>query len=122
MNWTKTLLAVVGCSLVLLAGCGPEVQTQSQSQTQTSATAVDPDEQLAAQVQAALAGASDLPTGLSVEVADGVVMIAGALACEDCGGNRTPGNVGTIQQSLGTVVRAVPGVTEVRFDLDYAND
>lgn len=30
---------------------------------------------------------------------------------------RTPGNFGTVQQSLGAVVRAVAGVREVIFDL-----
>ncbi len=101
-----------GIVCLLLAGCGPE-----QGDT---LPALDADRDLAARVQSALASASDLPPELSVEVSDGVVLISGALACEDCGGNRTPGNIGTIQQSLGTVVRAVPGVTEVEFQLNYS--
>lgn len=76
------------------------------------------DEELAVQVEAALATASDLPAGFEVEVAAGVVTITGSLACDDCGGLRTPGGIGTVQQSLGAVVRAVPGVEAVEFALD----
>ncbi len=108
------LSALFACGLLLFAGCGPQ---------QTGAELAPGDDQaLAGRVQAALESASDLPPELSVEVDDGVVIISGSLACENCGGNRTPGNIGTIQQSLGTVVRAVPGVTEVRFQLDYTNE
>ncbi len=103
-------LAALGLACLLLVGCGPEQGN----------TAPDADRDLAARVQAALESASDLPRELSVEVTDGVVLVSGSLACEDCGGNRTPGNIGTVQQSLGTVVRAVPGVTEVEFQLDYS--
>ena len=46
----------------------------------------------------------------------------GEVVCEDCGGMRTPGNIGTVQQSLGGVVRAVPGVMRVDFDLSYGSD
>jgi hypothetical protein len=49
----------------------------------------------------------------------GVVSVSGSLSCEDCGGLRTPGNVGTIQETLGAVVRAVPGVDSVQFSLAY---
>lgn len=111
-----SLPVLLTCGLLLLAGCDPQ-----QSGAVTSPGS-DTDLVLAGRVQAALESASDLPRELSVEVTDGVVLISGALACEDCGGNRTPGNIGTIQQSLGTVVRAVPGVTEVRFQLDYTNE
>ena len=76
------------------------------------------DEELAVRVEAALATASDLPAGFEVEVAAGVVTITGSLACDDCGGLRTPGGIGTVQQSLGAVVRAVPGVEAVEFALD----
>ena len=108
------LLALFTCGLILLAGCGP--------QQSGADPAPDADRELAGRVRSALESASDLPPELSVEVTDGVVLISGALVCEDCGGNRTPGNIGTIQQSLGTIVRAVPGVAEVRFQLDYTND
>ena len=76
------------------------------------------DEELAIRVEAALATAADLPAGLEVEVAAGVVTITGSLACDDCGGLRTPPGLGTVQQSLGAVVRAVPGVEAVEFALD----
>lgn len=110
----RLLALLFTCGLLLLAGCGP--------QQSGAGPALDADRELAGRVQSALASASDLPPELSVEVTDGVVLISGALACGDCGGNRTPGNIGTIQQSLGTVVRAVPGVAEVRFQLDYTNE
>ena len=57
-----------------------------------------------------------------VEVNEGIVLISGSMACEDCGGLRTPGNIGTVQQSLGGVVRAVSGVMRVDFDLSYPSD
>lgn len=57
----------------------------------------------------------DLPQGLQVTVTDGRVMLTGSLECENCGGNATPGTSDTIQQSLGAVVRAIPGVADVQF-------
>ena len=114
MRRSRRLPVLFACGLLLFAGCGP--------QQSGAGPAPDTNRELAGRVQAALESASDLPPELSIEVTDGVVLISGALACEDCGGNRTPGNIGTIQQSLGTVVRAVPGVTEVRFQLDYSNE
>ena len=79
-----------------------------------------PDEALRARVEAALAGAADLPAdSLTVEVRDGIVTLTGSVLCDACGGNATPGGAGTVQQSLGAVVRAVPGVTSVRFALRY---
>jgi len=69
-------------------------------------------------VTAAIAAASDLPReGFSVSVNEGVVRVSGSLLCDDCGGLRTPGGEGSIQQSMGAVIRAVPGVAEVTFDL-----
>jgi hypothetical protein len=55
-----------------------------------------------------------------VQVQGGVVTLSGSVVCEGCGGNATPGGAGTVQQSLGAVVRAIPGVTELRFQLRYA--
>ena len=79
-----------------------------------------PDEALRARVESALAGAADLPAdSLTVEVRDGIVTLTGSVLCDACGGNATPGGAGTVQQSLGAVVRAVPGVTSVRFALRY---
>ena len=75
------------------------------------------DDRIQSQVESVIARASDLPTGLMVEVNQGVVSVSGSLDCENCGGMRTPNNLGTIQQSLGAMVRAVPGVTKVEFSL-----
>ena len=79
-----------------------------------------PDVALRARIEAALAGAADLPAdSLTVAVRDGIVTLTGSVLCDACGGNATPGGAGTVQQSLGAVVRAVPGVTSVRFALRY---
>lgn len=78
------------------------------------------DTALAARVTAAIENASDLPDGtLNVDASDGVVRISGSVACESCGGMLTPGGVQTVQQTLGAVVRAVPGVERIEFDLAY---
>ncbi len=75
---------------------------------------------LKARIEAALVGASDLPAdSLTVEVSDGVVTLSGSVVCEECGGRRTPNGSGTVQQSLGAVVRAIPGVARVEFKLRY---
>ena len=71
---------------------------------------------------AAVVNASDLPPGFDVQVSEGVVQIKGSVICDECGGMRTPGHIGTIQQSLGGVVRAIPGVMRVDFDLSYGPD
>jgi len=71
------------------------------------------------QVASAIASASDLPAqNLTVSVDGGAVLVTGSLECENCGGMRTPGGEDTIQQSLGAVVRAVPGVESVEFELE----
>ena len=81
------------------------------------------DEALAEQVRTALVNASDVPgSQLSVEVEDGVVTLRGSLACSDCGGLATPGGAGTVEQSVGAIVRAVPGVREVRFATAAGNE
>ncbi len=78
------------------------------------------DARLENRVVAALANASDLPANaLAVTVDDGIVILTGSVVCDDCGGNLTPGGSATVQQSLGAVVRAVPGVERVEFDLQY---
>jgi hypothetical protein len=78
------------------------------------------DDALRARVEAALAEASDLPAdSISVQVQGGVVTLSGSVVCESCGGTATPGGTGTVQQSLGAVVRAIPGVTSLRFALRY---
>jgi hypothetical protein len=74
------------------------------------------DVELQASVSAAIANAGDLPgDSLQITVRDGVVTVSGSLECEACGGNRLPGGEGSIQLSLGAVVRAVPGVQQVKF-------
>lgn len=78
------------------------------------------DSVLVARVEAAIEASTDLPTdSLEVSAEGGVVRVSGSLLCEDCGGNRTPGGTGAIQQGLGALVRAVPGVDRVVFDLVY---
>jgi osmotically-inducible protein OsmY len=75
---------------------------------------------LVARVEAALESASDLPAdSISVTARGGVVTLIGSVVCDECGGSRTPSGTGTVQQSLGAVVRAVPGVQQVLFDLVY---
>ncbi len=72
-------------------------------------------------VEVALESASDLPAdSITVEVRNGVVTLTGSVVCDECGGRRTPGGFGTVQQSLGAVVRAIPGVESVEFRLEYA--
>jgi hypothetical protein len=79
-----------------------------------------PDDVLQQRIEAALATASDVPAdALTVGVIDGVVTVTGSVACDECGGLRTPGGSGTVQQSLGAVVRAIPGVESVEFSLEY---
>ena len=86
---------------------------------QTCSPAAEEEQSLQQQVTAAIASASDLPADyLTVSVDSGTVRVTGSLACEDCGGMRTPGGEDTIQQTLGAVIRAVPGVGSVEFDLD----
>ena len=86
-----------------------------------SAAAQSPaDLALKARVEAALVSASDVPAdSITVEVSDGVVTLSGSVVCEECGGSRTPGGFGTVQQSLGAVVRAIPGVVRLEFKLRY---
>lgn len=78
------------------------------------------DSVLAARVESALDAASDLPAdSITVSVRGDVVTLTGSLLCAECGGNNTPGGTATIQQGLGALVRAVPGVRRVVFDLVY---
>ena len=102
---------LVTCFVAVLISCSPDSETVDTNDLSVAQT-------LEQRVTAAVTAASDLPTqNLSVSVQGGLVTISGSLDCEDCGGYRTPGQAGTVQQSLGAVVRAVPGVDEVRFEL-----
>lgn len=104
-------MLAVGMALLLLAPQQAAAQAPSPSEA---------DSLLAARVDAAIRAASDVPAdSIRVEVSEGVVSLVGSVVCDDCGGTSTPGGTGTVQQSLGAVVRAVPGVEEVRFYLRY---
>ena len=110
---TRTTLTLLLLTLVLgIAACAPALETETESATDAS------DEQIRTRVEAVIAQAADLPQQIAVEVREGIVFISGSLDCEGCGGLRTPGNIGTVQQSLGAMVRAVTGVNEVVFDLN----
>ena len=102
-------------ALAICAGAGANLGVTA------SAAAQSPmDLALKARVEAALVSASDVPAdSIGVEVRDGVVTLSGSVVCEECGGRRTPPGSGTVQQSLGAVVRAVPGVVRLEFRLRY---
>ncbi len=87
----------------------------------TSAAAQGPaDLALKARIEAVLVSASDIPAdSITVAVSEGVVTLSGSVVCAECGGRRTPNGSGTVQQSLGAVVRAIPGVERVEFKLRY---
>ncbi len=106
--------ALIATSLsFLLVACDGDLQIPTQSQVEQNVEYIDAE--LRYNVEAALAAATDLPRGLTVQVIDGIATISGSLDCDDCGGMRTPGTLDTIQQSLGAIVRAVPGISDVRF-------
>lgn len=74
------------------------------------------DEALKARVQAALVSASDVPgREITVEVSGGVVTLAGRVSSDQMRGAAYPGAF--LQQSVGAIVRAVPGVKDVRFSV-----
>ena len=78
------------------------------------------DSMLEERIVIALESASDLPANaITVEAREGIVILTGSVVCDSCGGARTPAGVRTVQQSLGSVVRAVPGVERVEFDIQY---
>ena len=116
MRMRRSSQVLFGClpfSVLLLA-----VLASCSDPMPADAGAVISDADLQARVQTVLANATDLPgSALQVEVNQGQVTIRGSLDCADCGGTGTPAGSGTVQQSLGAVVRAVPGVTDVVFQL-----
>lgn len=126
---TQSFLVILSSS-ILLTACGDSsqpaeiasIESAARVASNVSAADVAVDDGIRTQVESALASAADLPGGFTVEVNEGIVLISGSMACEDCGGLRTPGNIGTVQQSLGGVVRAVPGVMRVDFDLSYPSN
>ena len=103
-------LATVICALVVANLGAPE-----------SASAQSPaDLALKVRIEAVLVAASDVPAdSITVAVSQGVVTLTGSVVCQECGGRRTPGGSGTVQQNLGAVVRAIPGVASVKFKLEY---
>ena len=99
-------MAILGASLLFLVSCNGERETTAQNMEEASAPIpsnvsqadVLIDERIRAQVASAVVNASDLPPGFDVQVSEGVVQIKGSVICDDCGGMRTPGHIGTIQQ------------------------
>ncbi len=105
--------AALGAGILTLLAAAPAA-------AQTPVAETPADAALAMRVEAALASASDVPAdSIAVQVRGGVVTLSGSVLCEGCGGTSTPGGTGTVQQSLGAVVRAVPGVERVEFRLRY---
>ena len=103
-------LAFVILAAVAMSACAPDADNAPDS----------PDAALQARVAAAISSATDLPANaFSVSANDGAVTISGSVTCEDCGGLATPPGIKSIQQTLGAVVRAVPGVRSVEFELEY---
>lgn len=102
-------------ALFLLTGCSPAPVVGGASDNES--TPASNDAQIKSQIESSIARSKDLPQQIGVQVRDGVVIISGTLDCEGCGGMRTPGTLGSVQQSLGAVVRAVAGVRKVIFEL-----
>lgn len=68
------------------------------------------------EVRTVLQSAADVPgSQLEVTVENGVVALTGSTECPDCGGQATPGGRATVEQSIGAIIRAVPGVQDVTF-------
>ena len=127
MNHPVTVRAIMllfSC-LIFLASCDSVLTQETSSAERASSEVLSSsatiDAQIKSQVESAIANADDLPSGFTVEVNEGMVLIRGSVVCEGCGGLRTPGNVGSIQQSLGAIVRAVAGVMSVEFSLSYSD-
>ena len=127
MNHPGTVRAIMllfSC-LIFLGSCDSVLTEETSSAERASSEVLSSsatiDAQIKSQVESAIANADDLPSGFTVEVNEGMVLIRGSVVCEGCGGLRTPGNVGSIQQSLGAIVRAVAGVMSVEFSLSYSD-
>jgi osmotically-inducible protein OsmY len=101
--------------LAILGGAVASLGLYESAAAQSSADAA-----LKARIEVAIEGASDLPTdAIAVEVSSGVVTLTGSVVCDECDQRRTPTGFAGVQQSLGAVVRAIPGVERVEFDLEY---
>jgi osmotically-inducible protein OsmY len=111
----SVLLSVL---VFVVASCSPKTSDSTSSVSAPSSIGQSLDEQLRKRVEAVLAAnATELPPRIQVEAINGNVSLSGSLDCEECGGMRTPGTLDTIQQSMGAIVRAVPGVESVNFEL-----
>lgn len=96
----------------------PETQPRLPA-TELAIPSADPDELLRERVEKALASASDVPSGsIAVDVRNGIVTLSGSVYCQECGGRLTPAGPWSVQQSVGAIVRAVPGVRNVEFSLE----
>lgn len=95
-----------------IAGAGRLIlqePSQDQGQGDDRGTSSTADTVLRRRVEAALASATDVDGDrIQVVARKGVVTVSGHVSS------------GTEQQSVGAIVRAVPGVTEVRFSLVVA--
>ena len=125
----RGLAILLSGALLFLSSCSTENSSENSTENSAansadngtennsvnSAAREQTDAELQTQIEALIKQQSDLPQGLQITVADGRVMLTGSLECEACGGNATPGTEDTIQQSLGAVVRAVPGVIDLQF-------
>jgi osmotically-inducible protein OsmY len=122
----KFSFVLVICAAVAVTACsvGPapaqnSTQVTARNSAENSAQN-SADDRLKARVESALEKASDVSaSSIAVTVSEGVVTLTGSVACEECGARRTPAGFASVQQSLGAVVRAIPGVERVAFDLQY---
>lgn len=88
------------------------VLNAGQQQTARATT----DDLLRARVVAALTNASDLPgRDIAVEVKSGIVILRGRISASSMRGVTYP--TAMMQQSVGAVVRAVPGVKQIQFSI-----
>ncbi|MDE0829445.1 MAG: BON domain-containing protein [Vicinamibacterales bacterium] len=99
------LLCALGLAVVLLPAGACAARGPDQTSEARPADAV-----LRSWVERVLASALDVNADtLTVEASEGVVTVGGRVVS------------GFEQQSVGAIVRAVPGVTRVRFDLQVDN-
>jgi hypothetical protein len=103
-----TFVAPIVVCLVAFGAYGVDVQAQRKPS----------DEALKARVQAALASATDVPgRDITVDVKGGVVNLTGRVPSDAMRGAAYPGAF--LQQSVGAIVRAIPGVKDVRFSVQF---
>ena len=114
-TWRTSRTSRVHLVLVILGSAFATLGLYGSAEAQSPADAA-----LKARIEVAIETASDLPTdAIDVEVSRGVVTLTGSVVCDECHQRRTPTGFGGVQQSLGAVVRAIPGVERVEFELEY---